>query len=95
MEVYIVVRYGDPTFSIQSVHRWRLSCQPYAPAALYPQKSVLVLISVRGWVNPRAMVRLEGLGKLKTVNGLIGIRNRDLPACSIALESSILPRARK
>jgi hypothetical protein len=28
-------------------------------------------------------VRLEGLGKLKKSNYLIGTRNRDLPACSI------------
>jgi hypothetical protein len=27
-----------PTFSRQSAHRWRWGCQPYAPAALYPQK---------------------------------------------------------
>jgi hypothetical protein len=26
-----------PTFSRQSAHRWRWGCQPYAPAALYPQ----------------------------------------------------------
>jgi hypothetical protein len=27
-----------PTFSIQSAHRWRWGCQPYAPPALYPQE---------------------------------------------------------
>jgi hypothetical protein len=27
-----------PTFSRQSAHRWWWSCQPYASAALYPQK---------------------------------------------------------
>jgi hypothetical protein len=27
-----------PLFYRQSAHRWRWSCQPYAPAALYPQE---------------------------------------------------------
>jgi hypothetical protein len=35
-------------------------------------------------------VRLEGLGKLKKFNDLIGSQTRDLPACSIAPQSSML-----
>jgi hypothetical protein len=72
-----------PTSSRQSAHRWRQGCQPYAPAALYPQGIFVVLISVRGWVDPRAIFRLEGLGQLKKKIHLIGTWTRDLPVCSI------------
>jgi hypothetical protein len=54
----------------------------------------LVLISVRGWVDPSAIVRLEVLGKLKKEIHLIGTRTRDLLACSIVPQQTTPPRAR-
>jgi hypothetical protein len=48
------------------LENWNIDgCQSYAPAALYPQKSLLVLISVSGWLILRAMMRREGLDTLK------------------------------
>jgi hypothetical protein len=48
-----------------------------------PPGKFLVLISLRGWVNPKTIVWLEGLGKLKKFTSS-GTRTSDLPACSSA-----------
>jgi hypothetical protein len=52
----------------------------------------LVLISVRGRVNPKAIVLLEELGELKNSNDLLGIRTRDFSAYSIAPQLTTLSR---
>jgi hypothetical protein len=60
---------------------------------LYPPGKFHVLISVRGWVEPRAIVRLEWVRSIEKSNDLIGIRIRDLPACSIVPQPTTLPCA--
>jgi hypothetical protein len=62
---------------------------------LPPPGRFLVLISVRGSVDPRAIVRLEGLGQLKNPIISSGNRTRDLPACSIIHQLHTLPRAQE
>jgi hypothetical protein len=59
---------------------------------LLPPGNFLVLIFVRDWVDPRAIVRLERLGKLKKFTSS-GTWTGDLPACSIVPQPTRLPRA--
>jgi hypothetical protein len=52
----------DPLFYKHSAHRWRWGDEPYAPAGrALPAGRFQALVSVRGRVNPRAIVRLERL----------------------------------
>jgi hypothetical protein len=48
-----------------------------------PPGRFLVLISVRGWVNPRAIVQLEVLGQLKNPMTSLGIRLRKIVSSSL------------
>jgi hypothetical protein len=73
-------------------HRWRQGCQPYAPATFYLQANSWYSFMLEVESTPRAIVRLEGLGKLKTppISGLEPATFRPVAFFSLWLYSPIL-----
>jgi hypothetical protein len=76
-----------------SDNRWRQGCQPYAPAAVYPQEDSWYSFLLEAESTPGAIVRLEWSGKFKKKITSSGTRTRDLLACSIVPQPTTLPRA--
>ena len=85
---------GHKAVETYRISRQSASCQPYAPAAFNPQKLYLILISVTGWVDSKAIVQPEGLS-MKNYNDTIGNQTRDLPACRAGRQPTALRRAPK
>jgi hypothetical protein len=76
-----------------AAHRSESRRQHYAPAAFYSTGKLLVVFSVRGWVDPRGHSVAGRIKSVEKSNGLIGIRTSDLPACITVPQPTTLPRA--
>jgi hypothetical protein len=78
--------------SRHSAHEGGKGRQPYALATFIHQEIIMVLISVRGWVNPRGNSEPERFMSMK--NSVDTNRNRtgDLLACNVVPQPTVPPR---
>jgi hypothetical protein len=75
---------GHPFLLWYSAQLGWQSWQLYVLAAHCPQGNLLVLISIRGWVDPKAYrMRTEGIGHLKISKDPTGHRIWNLPSFGI------------
>jgi hypothetical protein len=81
-----------PHISSQSAHIGCIVVSPTHRPPLPYQEIFLVIISLRGWVDPRAVVLSEGLS-MEISSDTFGYRTRDSLACSAVSQPTVLPRA--
>jgi hypothetical protein len=92
VEVYSVMRCRGSHISYTTNSQMAVRLQVLRAGRPLTSGRFLILVSVRGWVNTSAIVRLEGLGKLNKFNDITGIRNQDIPACSTETRPTTLSR---
>jgi hypothetical protein len=89
----VLRRRGSHIFLDNQIMDCGWGCQPRVPAVLYPTGRILVLIFVRGSVDPQGHSVAGRIRSIEKSNDLIGIWTQDLPACSIVPQPTMLPRA--
>jgi hypothetical protein len=77
--------------SRQSAHAGGKVVSPTHRQPLPPREYSWYSFLLRGWLDPRAIVRPKGLCQWKNSIDTIGNRTRDFPACSAVLQPTAPP----